>query len=219
MGHRSLTFAALSLFAALLVAGCGSGETTTTVTVSAEGAPVDEVGVIEPGEPVNNEPGVVAESEPRLSFAAEDEQRAPAFFEQPASGVMTVTMGAGQILEFRQTAGDPAFEQGARDRLQQGIWAFYGDGRAYFDTVDVRRDLFPLSGGWRAEENTVGFRIGGQVQDSYSNWVTSEMLGIIDMSVDPPVATFNWATETGGPGDPGGAGSATFDAKLEMIQR
>jgi hypothetical protein len=99
------------------------------------------------------------------------------------------------------------------------VWAFYGDGRAFFDTVDVRRDLFPLSGGWRKEKEIVGFDIGGQVQDSYSGFITSEMLGTVDLSVDPPVATFNWRTQTAGPGDPGGAGSATFDAKITMLQR
>jgi hypothetical protein len=45
------------------------------------------------------------------------------------------------------------------------------------------------------------------------------MLGTVDLSVDPPVATFNWRTQTGGPGDPGGAGGATFDAKVTMLQR
>jgi hypothetical protein len=107
-----------------------------------------------------------------------------------------VTLRAGRILKFDQITGQPSWANSAFARVQNAVWVFRGNGTFSFNTTNVRTDLYPLSGRYRASGNKLVFSANNSSAIGGSSAFT-EMVGTIDTSARPPVMVLNWASGSG----------------------
>ena len=110
---------------------------------------------------------------------------------------LPATFTAAEVLSFEQRVGQPQWVERARNRAANGVWEFDGNGGASFNTIEVRTDVYPLTGTYEVNGSRISFSVNGQSQTGYTGIATGEMIGSVDTSSDPPTLEFTWANGMG----------------------
>ncbi|WP_432828037.1 hypothetical protein [Dactylosporangium sp. CA-092794] len=173
-GDWRLAAAGVAVAAALSLGGCGSGDDDSTSATG--GAPATA------GAESTTDGAAEATTPP-----AKPSKRSRAAVTLPA------TLRTRSIVSMEQDQGKPQWLAGDRQRVADASWKF-SSGTFVFATTDVRTDLYPLRGTYRAAGTTVSFSGQGSATNTVGS-ASATMEGELDLSTGS--LTFTWSTSSG----------------------
>ena len=111
-----------------------------------------------------------------------------------AAARQSPVLRTAQVTQFDQVAGQPAWKSRALQRMANAQWGFGTGGTFAFDTTDVRRDLYPLTGTFTLENGIATFNAERSVSSSTGS-AHAEISGTLDPSTGQ--VTFRWLSTSG----------------------